>query len=67
MVIGGYPGAPSSSQLETVQALKKEFQDHQKTWASLQSGELKKFTAELAKANRPPAVIKPKEVFLKES
>ena len=64
--IGGYYGAPSSSQLENIAALKTEYNKQVTAFEKLKSGDLKKFEAELAKAGKPAVVVKTREDFLKE-
>jgi hypothetical protein len=64
--IGGYYGAPSSSQLENVAALRTTYTTQQAAFDKLKKGELKKFNAELAKGGKPAVVILSKEDFLKE-
>jgi photosystem II stability/assembly factor-like uncharacterized protein len=64
--IGGYYGAPSSSQLENVAALRDTYTAQQAAFEKLTSGELKKFEAELAKSGKPAVAIASKEDFLKE-
>jgi hypothetical protein len=64
--IGSYYGAPSSSQLENIAALKSGYNKQVTAFEKLKSGDLKKFEAELAKAGKPAIVIKSKEEFLKE-
>jgi hypothetical protein len=64
--IGSYYGAPSSSQLENIAALKTDYTKQLAAFEKLKAGDLKKFEAELAKAGKPTIVIKSKEEFLKE-
>jgi hypothetical protein len=64
--IGGYYGAPSSSQLENVAALRATYAAQQAAFEKLKNGDLKKFEAELAKGGKPAVVILSKEDFLKE-
>ncbi|MEY3398447.1 MAG: hypothetical protein RL220_1041, partial [Bacteroidota bacterium] len=64
--IAGYPGAPSSSQLESVEALKQDFAKHKSTWSTILNAELKKFQGELKSAGMQVPVIKSMEDFLKE-
>jgi hypothetical protein len=64
--IGGYYGAPSSSQLENISSLKAEYNKQLAAFDKLKGGDLKKFEAELAKAGKPAVVVKTKEDFLKE-
>jgi photosystem II stability/assembly factor-like uncharacterized protein len=66
-VIVSYPGAPSTSQLETVDVLKSDYTKYLNTWNTIQSSELKKFIAELDKQKLPKAEIKSMEEFLKEN
>ncbi|MFM9986179.1 MAG: WD40/YVTN/BNR-like repeat-containing protein, partial [Flavobacteriales bacterium] len=62
----GYAGEPSTSEIETINVLKSEFSKHQAAFATLETGELKKFAAELEKQKLPPVQIKTMEEFLKE-
>jgi hypothetical protein len=64
--IGSYYGAPSSSQLENIAALKTEYAKQLAALDKLKSGELKKFEAERAKAGKTAIIIQSKEEFLKE-
>jgi hypothetical protein len=64
--IGGYYGAPSSSQLENIATLKTEYNKQLSAFEKIKSGDLKKFEAELAKAGKPAVVVKSREEFLKE-
>ena len=64
--IASYYGAPSSSQLENIAALKTEYNKQLAAFEKLKNGDLKKFEAELAKAGKPAVVVKTKEDFLKE-
>jgi hypothetical protein len=64
--IGSYYGAPSSSQLENIAALKAEYNKQLAAFEKLKASDLKKFEAELAKAGKPAVVVKSKEDFLKE-
>ena len=64
--IGGYYGAPSSSQLENVAALRDTYTAQQAAFEKLKSGDLKKLAAELAKSGKPAVMIASKEEFLKE-
>jgi hypothetical protein len=64
--IGSYYGAPSSSQLENVNALKTDFNKQLTAFEKLKSGDLKKFEAELVKTGKPPLAVKTKEDFLEE-
>ena len=64
--IGSYYGAPSSSQLENIAALKTDYSKQLAAFEKLKGGDLKKFEAALANAGKPVVVIKSKEEFLKE-
>jgi hypothetical protein len=64
--IGGYYGAPSSSQLENIAALKAEYNKQLAAFEKLKASDLKKFEAELTKAGKPAVVVKSREDFLKE-
>jgi hypothetical protein len=64
--IGSYYGAPSSSQLENITALKTEYTKQIAAFDKLKNGDLKKFEAELAKAGKTAIAIKTREDFLKE-
>ena len=64
--IGGYYGAPSSSQLENITALKTEYHKQLAAFEKLKGSDLKKFEAELTKAGKPAVVVKSREDFLKE-
>jgi hypothetical protein len=64
--IGGYYGAPSSSQLENISALKTEYNKQLAAFEKLKGSDLKKFEAELAKAGKPAVAVKSREDFLKE-
>ncbi len=47
--VAGYYGAPSPSQMETIQVLHEQFKTQQTAYAKLQSGDLKKVIAEWQK------------------
>jgi hypothetical protein len=64
--IGSYYGAPSSSQLENITALKAEYNKQLAAFEKLKGSDLKKFEAELTKAGKPAMVVKSREDFLKE-
>jgi hypothetical protein len=64
--IGSYYGAPSSSQLENIAALKAEYNKQLAAFEKLKGSDLKKFEAELTKAVKPAVVVKSKQDFLKE-
>lgn len=64
--VASYPGEPSATERETIEVLKTELRKQQAALAALESGELKKFSADLEKQKLPAVQFKSMEEFLKE-